>query len=252
MTRLPPPLATRWLGRVWRHLASCVSTSDEARAWAEQGAPSGAVVTADHQTGGRGQKGRVWHAPVSVAEEVNNLYYSVVLRPPWSLHEAPPLTLGVGVALCDVVRRWEPRAELKWPNDILVDGKKLAGVLTEARASGSQLAYAIVGIGCNLGEQEFAEEIAERATYLDAERASFAAALCESLEARYEQLAMGQCSAILADWRALSSVFGTMVRVTTAQGTITGRADHLALDGALVVIDEHGEPRTIVSGELYL
>lgn len=242
---LPPPLATRWLGRLWRHLPVCGSTNDEARAWAEAGAPAGAVVTADRQTRGRGQKGRVWQS-----EEVKNLYYSLVLRPRYSPREAPPVTLAVGVALCDAVRRWDARATLKWPNDVLLDGKKLAGILCEARVSDGVFSHVIVGIGCNLGEQQFADELVDRATFLDAPRAAFAAALCEALERRCEQLAAGESAAILDDWRARSSIFDAPIRVQTPEGELVGRATGLGRDGALHLVDDAGVERVVVSGEL--
>lgn len=240
---LPPSLQTKWLGRAWRHLASCESTNDEARAWAERGAPHGAVVTSDRQTRGRGQRGRVWHS------EVKNLYYSVVLRPTWTMAEAPPLTLAVGVALCEAARWFDSRATLKWPNDVLIDGKKIAGILTEGRAEGAGFSHIVVGVGCNLGEQAFPDELAAIATWLDADRSAFTATLCAALEARYEQLARGERAAILADWQARSSIFGRQTTVSTPSGPIVGTPEALDDDGALCLRTAGGVVR-IVSGEL--
>ncbi len=121
-----PRLATDWLGRAWRHLPTTGSTNDEAAAWARAGAPAGAVVVADAQTRGRGRLGRRWHSPSGAS-----LYFSVVLRPPLPPHRVPPLTLAAGVAVAEALTALDITPQLKWPNDVLLDGKKVAGILTE-------------------------------------------------------------------------------------------------------------------------
>src|SRR4051794_14278733 len=156
---LPSLLQTRWLGRAYRHLAECRSTNDEAAAWARAGAPHGALVIADAQTGGRGRLGRTWHSPPG-----ENLYFSTVLRPEIPPHRAPPLTLAVGVALADAVREAGCDAQLKWPNDLLLDGKKVAGILTEMTTSGGRVEFVVIGIGVNLDARAFPAELDGRAT----------------------------------------------------------------------------------------
>lgn len=152
-------LTTRWLGRVHEHHAVLGSTNDRAAQWARGGAPHGAMVTADEQTAGRGRRGRVWASAPG-----QNLYVSVVLRP-----TLPGPFLGaLGLAVAVGLRRGlspDVTPELKWPNDLLVGGRKLAGILCECRWAGAD-PEAVVGWGINVGQREFPAPLDEIATSL--------------------------------------------------------------------------------------
>lgn len=157
--RLSDALSTHWLGRSHRHFDDTGSTNDDAATWARSGAPHGAIVTADVQHAGRGRRGRTWSSPPGA-----NIYASVVLRP-------PPVSAGFGAlalvvalglrqGLSDV-----PRLTIKWPNDLLLQGRKVAGILCECRWMGEQ-PEVVVGFGINVHPQRFPDEIAPLATCL--------------------------------------------------------------------------------------
>ena len=133
-----------WLGCQRISFAECGSTNDEAGRLARAGARHGTVVIADTQRAGRGRDGRAWSSPPG------GLYLSAVIRPPLALAEVPPMTLAIGIAVCDTVRELGAAAALKWPNDVLVRGRKLAGVLLEAQSQATRLEAVVVGIGVNL------------------------------------------------------------------------------------------------------
>jgi hypothetical protein len=126
-------IATRWLGCQRIELAECGSTNDEAGRLARAGAKHGTVVLAQAQKAGRGRDGRVWESAVG------GLYLSAVLRPPLPLVDVPPMTLAIGIGVCDAARTAGAAAVLKWPNDVLVGGRKLSGVLVEAQSQGGKL-----------------------------------------------------------------------------------------------------------------
>ncbi len=158
-------------GTPHRHFRQVGSTNTVARELAEAGAPNGTVVTADEQTAGRGRQGRTWTAPPGSA-----LLFSAIVRPLGKRH--PLLPLAVPLAVCETAERLRPGAEckVKWPNDVHLEGRKLAGILIEARP---QEEWAVLGIGLNLtiAEDEFPEELRDRATSLFADLSSCSYAL---------------------------------------------------------------------------
>jgi BirA family transcriptional regulator, biotin operon repressor / biotin---[acetyl-CoA-carboxylase] ligase len=194
-------LGTLWLGRNWLHLPECASTNDEAAQWAKGGAPHGAVVVADTQTAGRGRQGRQWHAAAG-----ESLCFSLVLRPTLPVRDLPPITLAVGIAVAETITRFAATPTLKWPNDVLIDGKKVAGILTETSSQGERADHVIVGIGVNLNVSAFPAELASIATSLHShrkrpvDRMHFTAVLCERLENWYERFLADGPTAIKTAW----------------------------------------------------
>ncbi len=154
-------LAPGHAGEVVVH-ASTGSTNDDARALAAQGCAHGSLVTADEQTRGRGRSGQRWHSPPGA-----NVYLSIVLRPRLAPHLATPFTLAVGLVVAEVVEsRIGRAAALKWPNDVLVGGRKIAGVLVEAQIRGDRLASLVVGVGLDVETRDFPPPLDAIATSL--------------------------------------------------------------------------------------
>ena len=155
-------LGTSRFGNPLHYFQEIASTNSHLRELAEAGAPQGTVVVAESQTQGRGRLGRRWESPAFA-----NLYLSILLRPKLAPAHAAQITLIAAVALADVVDTYAPgRAAIKWPNDILIGGKKLAGILTEASCDAERVHYVILGIGVNLNYPVAAmpDEIRQRAT----------------------------------------------------------------------------------------
>ena len=234
------------------------STNDIASALASNGAGEGVVVIADAQTAGRGRRGRTWFSPPGAG-----LYVSVVLVPARS--SASPgratalLTLAAGVALAEAVERVTGLApDIKWPNDLLVNRRKLAGILAEGvtAPSSSGLQAVVLGYGINVGAAAYPLELAARVTSLDTElgRPIDRAALCaESLAAlavRYHDLLDGRFDAILDAWRARSfGSRGARVEWDTPQGVRSGITEGIDDMGALLVRNGDGLNR-LVAGEV--
>lgn len=208
---LAPRLGTRWLGRPHRHRAATGSTNDDAAAWAD--APHGALVTADLQHAGRGRHGRVWFSPAGA-----HLYASVVLRPAAVDARWAALGLAVGLGLREGLRSWCDRIALKWPNDLLVDGRKLAGILCEARWQGAA-GHIVVGFGINLHATAFPPELADIGTTLETlvgapvDRATVLAAVLGGLEPRLEQLADHGFAGMRRAYESVCSSIGAEARV---------------------------------------
>ncbi|WAS93604.1 biotin--[acetyl-CoA-carboxylase] ligase [Nannocystis punicea] len=246
---------TRWLGRPREHWAELGSTNDRALAWARAGAPHGALVTADAQTTGRGRLGRAW-----ASESGEDLYVSAILRP----HAGKPigaLGLAVGVGLREGLASWLPAAQLKWPNDVLVGGRKLGGILCEARWVGSS-PEVVVGFGVNVGRSLFPGPLADSATSLRREletaapsRDEVLARILPALERALEAFFAGGFAAIRGRYEPHCALVGRTVLVDMANGTgakVQATALGLADDGALLVREEEGPPRRVESGDVWL
>jgi BirA family transcriptional regulator, biotin operon repressor / biotin---[acetyl-CoA-carboxylase] ligase len=226
-------------GTPHRHFRQVGSTNTVARELAEAGAPHGTVVTADEQTAGRGRQGRTWTAPPGSA-----LLFSAIVRPLGKRH--PLLPLAVPLAVCEVAEGLRPGVEckVKWPNDVHLDGRKLAGILIEARP---QDEWAVLGIGLNLtiGADEFPEELRARATSLfagtcDEARVGLSEALGRWVEA--------DSGTILAEWRERDTLLGR--EVSWERGT--GVAEGIDERGYLLVRLADGDRVALGAGDVHL
>ena len=223
---MSPPLGSPRL-----HLRRTGSTNDQARALAAAGAPAGTLVTASEQTAGRGRQGRTWSAPPGEA-----LLLSLVVR---ALD--PLLPLRAGLAVADLAGA---DAEVKWPNDVLLGGRKVAGVLVEGRP---QEGWAVVGIGVNLAVRAFPPELAGIARSLGRPPDALPAALDELLEALARWLG-ARPPAVVAALRTRDALRDRPVRWTGGEGTGVGIDDR----GALLVRRADGEVITLDAGEIHL
>jgi BirA family biotin operon repressor/biotin-[acetyl-CoA-carboxylase] ligase len=248
---LAPHLTGSWRRVEWR--AELDSTQRLARELARDGAEEGSAVVAEQQTAGRGRLGRQWHSPAGT-----NLYCSVVLRPAVPLAAVPSLALVAGLAVADAVRDATGlAAALKWPNDVQLDGKKVAGILMELDAELERVHVVIAGIGVNLNLDVFPPELAATATSLriatgrPVDRAAFTGRLLAALEGRYTRFLAAGFAAMRSEWEACSALTGKEVRVTAPEGEVAGRVLGVDDDGALRLAGPRGEVR-VVAGEVTL
>jgi BirA family biotin operon repressor/biotin-[acetyl-CoA-carboxylase] ligase len=251
---LAPHLRGRWRDVRW--LPECDSTQRVARDLARGGAAEGTTVIAERQTAGRGRLGRTWHSPAGT-----NLYCSIVLRPPLAADAVPQIGLVAGAAVAAAVAgETGRRPAIKWPNDVLVDGRKVSGILTEMESEVERVRHVIVGIGVNVNAppSSFPRDLRPRVTSLRIvagvriDRARFTGRLLAALEARYGRWVSAGFSSVRAEWESYSCLTGTEVRVASADGALAGRVLGLDDDGALRVARAGGDVVRIVAGEVTL
>lgn len=255
LQRVRDGLATRRLGKKLHYFAEIDSTNAYARRLAEQGATEGEVIIAEAQTRGRGRLGRSWVSPPFV-----NLYFSVILRPQLPPAHAPQLTLMAAVALADTIASFiVTPPTIKWPNDILVGGKKLAGILTESSCDSARIEFVILGIGVNLNYPValMPEAIRERAmsvltlTKNKVEREAFLQRLIQDLDRCYGELEEVGFDSLAPRWEAFFGLRDKRVRVEMIDKIITGTAKGIDRDGALIVEDDRAERHRIVAGDVF-
>ena len=244
VTGMPPERARQALAGTrfeveW--VAETGSTNEDLLAAAREGAPEGRVLVADHQSAGRGRMGRSWSAPPGAS-----LLLSILFRPRLPLHQAHGVTAAVGLAAayaCDAVAGFRPG--LKWPNDLVVGARKLAGILAESQVTGDRLDALVVGVGLNVNwPDDLPAELADIAVAAnhvaghEVDRENLLFALLRDLDRRYEDLhAPGGVGRLRAAERAASATLGQRVRVElpgeTFEGTATDITDagHLVVDG---------------------
>jgi len=251
MLGLSSQLRTLRYGRSIVSLVQTGSTNDEARAAALRGAPDGHVVCAEQQLRGRGSSGRSWSSPPGL-----DLFVSIVDRPAIALPQLPPLTLAVGLGVARAVEALLTAAaqvQVKWPNDVLLNGKKCAGILVEASTSGTTVDSLVIGIGLNVNRLEFEPELRDIATSLRAERPGHAAldrtqALAELLaavELQVDRFAALGPATIVADLAPRLALIGQRARCGEVEGVVAG----VSPAGALLMRTESGT-RELHAGRL--
>lgn len=238
-------------------LDSVSSTNDAARELAASSAEEGLCVIAREQTAGRGRQGRSWSSPPG-----EGLYLSVILRPEIGASGAAVITLAAAVAVTETLRLdFDVAADIKWPNDVLISGRKICGILAESAIEDGRLQYAVMGIGVNLTQLLFDDGIGGAATSLLLETGrsiappEFSKLLLERMEQWY-RTAITQPDRVIVRWEELSSYARgcavRAVRVEASEGPIEGVTRGLTSSGALIVELSNGETREIVSGEVSL
>jgi BirA family biotin operon repressor/biotin-[acetyl-CoA-carboxylase] ligase len=240
------------IGRLDLALVRCGSTNDEIARLAGLGAPHGTVLSAVEQTAGRGRLGRRWASPPG------NLYLSVLLRPALAPADVPPITLAAGVAVAEAAQAFGVAPELKWPNDVLVGGRKLAGILTEMSSRAGRVEHVAVGIGVDLGAELPAEldSVAtslRRETGVAVDTAAFRAALIGELDRWLGAYLDGGVAAITPAWLRHARLADRRIRAAAdgpADGWIEGRAAGLDAHGRLDLIDDRGRHYYVAAGEV--
>lgn len=256
MERLSPEiirrgLVTDFMGQEIICYQSIGSTNEVAKELAKQGAPQGTLVIAEEQTEGKGRRGRSWLAPAG-----SSLLISLVLYPPLTASQIPRLTMASSLAVAYAIEETSNLSvHFKWPNDILLRGKKAGGILTEISIGGEILGHAVVGIGLNVNlDVRQIPEIADTATSLSMElgrevsRLELLRSVLRFMEREYRLLQQGELPG--EKWATRLSLPGHKVKVTTPWGQQSGWAEGVDADGALIVRRDDGTKAYITVGEV--
>ena len=242
------------IGRPLEVAAEVGSTNDAVMAAGHAGKSEGFTVLADRQTAGRGRRGRPWVSPAGVG-----LYTSVLLRPRQPPARVPLLTLVAGLGVAEAIQEIAGVAtRLKWPNDVLVEGHKVAGILAEMSSENGQVGHVVIGIGINVNHrpQDLPTELVPAATSLCIEtgrpvpRGEIAAAVYNALDRWYQVFREGDVEKILAAGRQRSATLGRPVDVLADEERWQGLAVDLDTDGALLVREEGGGVRRVIASDV--
>jgi BirA family biotin operon repressor/biotin-[acetyl-CoA-carboxylase] ligase len=245
---------TRVIGRDIRVFEETTSTNDIIEKFARDGVKEGVVVFAESQTRGRGRLGRKWASPAR-----KGLWFSVLLRPNLTPQETTQLTVASATALRRAIQQQTGlKCEIKWPNDVLIHGRKVAGILTELHAELDRVKSVILGIGVdvNLAANDFPADVRKVATSLKLEldhavsRADLAVAILRELDADYARVVSRRFNTVADEWEQHCSTLGRSVTIRLGDRQVRGRAESLAEDGALLLRTEHGHLERIVGGDL--
>lgn len=251
-SRIKGCLRTKWLGKSIYYETEMDSTNTQAKRLGEDGAANGTVVVTEKQTAGRGRRGKIWVSPEG------NCYISILLRPEVVVDRASIITLVTAMALAKAIKQVTALdTMIKWPNDVIANGKKLCGILTESSTDLEYINYVVVGIGINTNQTEFPEELRETASSICLEtgrkvsRPELLGAFLNAFESYYEIFLKTE------DLRELSEEYnqllinrGREVKIIENERERILRAVGVDQKGGLVVEDESGKQETIISGEV--
>ncbi|MCX8026243.1 MAG: biotin--[acetyl-CoA-carboxylase] ligase [Thermodesulfovibrionales bacterium] len=256
-TSLPEILKDTFIKEII-HLKDIDSTNDYTHALALKGYPNGTVVISDKQTRGRGRHQNIWHSPEG------NLYMSVLLRPQKMLHNTSSMLtaftfLGAISCVKMIAELCSLKATLKWPNDIVYQDKKLGGILTETRFTGSDVLFVIIGIGLNINSklETFPQEITDTATsliHLLGQKINIEEVmktLLLKMDYYYNKLISDGLNPILKEWMIHNSTIGRKVRIETVENSYEGVAEGLDDLGRLLIKKSDGTVSAISNGHLF-
>ena len=247
-------LQTRWLGHNICHRDSIDSTNTLAKGLANEGCPNGLVVVAEEQGAGKGRLSRGWISPYA-----KGIWFSVVLKPPFLPQEASKCTLLAAVAVVKAVNKIAGvHAAIKWPNDILLMGRKLVGILTEMNAEFGHINYVVIGTGINTNAtpDDYPEDVKDIAVSVaDAATEQFTRVdlLCDilkNMEDLYEKALLDGFAPILEEWRKYSCTLGQEVKVMAPDCTYFGKAEDIDEDGLLIVRKVDGTLEKVMAGDV--
>ena len=246
-------LETEFIGREIHNFEKLSSTNTTAKEQAEKGAKEGTTIIAETQTSGKGRMNRPWVSPRG------GVWLSIILRPHIDTEDASKITLTTAVAVTGILRRlYNVTAEIKWPNDVLIDNKKVCGILTEARLRGKTVNFVVVGIGinANFSIQALPEELRASATTLkevlgkSVDREKLVAALLKEFEDCYKAFKNEESGKMLEEWRGMAGFLGKEVEITSFEEKVRGVAVDIDENGALIIKLKNGERRKVLSGDV--
>lgn len=249
-------LHTDWAGKRLLFYDEIDSTNLQAEIAANQGAREGLLIVADRQTAGRGRRGRDWSSPAGC-----NIYFSLLLRPEFSLPPASMTTLVMALAVARGIRRTcaaeETNIGIKWPNDIVAKGRKLCGILTEMKPSGEGISHIVIGVGINVARQGFDPAIASTAISLEevcgrrVPRAKLLANILEAFENYYKKFcATENMTPLLEEYNRLLVNRDRQVRVLDPKGEYEGISKGINAAGELIVETRDGKLAPVYAGEV--
>jgi len=249
-------LNTNIMGRRILYREEVTSTQDEAGEAARRGAEEGVVVISERQTKGRGRKGRLWASPPR-----EGVYFSTILRPNLRPTQIIQIPLIAGVAVCKAIRRVTPlEPRIKWPNDITIGGKKVAGILAEMSCDIDRVDHIVLGIGVNVNTQcsllpeptrGIATSLAEKCgEYIS--RVRLVQCLLAEFDTLYRTFLVSGFATLREEWKALDSTVGSWVKVSDAEEEMKGKALDIDGEGFLLVRKENGDVKRIISGDVSL
>ncbi len=251
MARIGKP---RIIGREIRVLKSTTSTNDEVEQMARNGEPEGMVVFAESQSKGRGRLGRKWSSPCG-----KGLWFSILVRPRMRPSEITQLTAATATAIVrSITQETGLKPKIKWPNDVMLGGKKVSGILTELHAELDQVKYAIIGIGIDVQQSlsDFSSELRHTATSLKIESGqniglpSLATSLLIELDNDYARIQNHDFDKLAEEWERHCKTIGKLVAIEIGPRKIRGRAEALDPNGALLIRTEHGRLEPITGGDV--
>jgi BirA family biotin operon repressor/biotin-[acetyl-CoA-carboxylase] ligase len=254
--KLMKGMETKTFGRVLRIYDEVDSTQNVAHGLVRQGEAEGTLVLAEQQNAGRGRMGRKWFSPKG-----KGIWMSLILKPTIAMQFTPQLTLLVAVALCRAIQAYVPhQVGIKWPNDLLIQGRKVSGILLESSAEDERLNYVIVGIGisANLTTEDYPEELKQKATSLlleigqPVDREQLICDILLQLEKLMELYMQQGFAPIRTLWEALTISLHQPIRIQTSKGWIEGIADSIDEMGALIMTKPDGESLKLYSGDIEL
>lgn len=246
-------LQTDWLGRRIVHYETTASTQRIAHELALNGAKHGTIIIADEQTDGKGRVGRHWQS-----EQGKGIWMSIILRPNILPYLAPQLTLLTATVLAEVIDELsDVTPQIKWPNDILIDGMKMSGILTEMQAEQDQISYVIIGMGININQdaEDFVEEVSKRATSLKIktkqtwDMVRIIQLILQKFETKYDQFVNHGFQDVKVKWESYGFRMNEKLTITTGNETWTGIFSGIAEDGALL-IEREANIQKVYSGEI--
>jgi BirA family transcriptional regulator, biotin operon repressor / biotin---[acetyl-CoA-carboxylase] ligase len=229
------------------------STNDVAKQLADAGEPEGTLVIADEQITGRGRLGRTWHAPAR-----SSLLMSLILRPPIAPRQLARVTMAISLGACDAIRAETGLdIHIKWPNDLLIDGKKFAGILAETQTLGDQIEHVVIGVGINVNFRASSiADIPPDATTISDQlgrpfpRVQLAQSILRSIERFYVRLCAGE--SLREEWAARLATLHQSIRAQTTTGIEAGIAENVDDDGALLIRRADGVMVRLLAGDVTL
>jgi BirA family transcriptional regulator, biotin operon repressor / biotin---[acetyl-CoA-carboxylase] ligase len=250
---LEKSLAGKFIGHRLHYYESIGSTNDEAFRLGAEGAPEGTAVIAESQSAGKGRMQRLWHSPAGA-----NIYTSIILRPGFEPVRAPQLSIAAGVAVAETLNYYCPdKARLKWPNDVLLEEKKVCGMLAQMKIAESGIDFVVLGIGINVNikADQFPRDIQNTAASLamfagkEISRCELIIRLYENVAKWYRELQQKGFDLIKEKWLSLTPMIGNPVQVLFREEALNGKAIGLADDGSLVLLTAGNKEVKVSAGD---